>query len=70
MLNAIQDSVSDLTSSDDEEDGQHEEDEEDTELGNLSDDDEPGWVMGTISKSVQHCVESLRQKWMRLEELT
>ena len=55
MLNAIGDSLSDLASSDIEQDGEDEEyDEEDTELGNLSDDDEPGRVMGTLSKTVQH----------------
>jgi len=43
MLNAIGDSLSTLASSDDEQDGEHkEDDEEDTELGKLSDDDEPG----------------------------
>ena len=71
MLNAIGDSLSDLASSDDEQDGEDEEDdEEDTELGKLSDDDEPGWVMGTISKTVQHHMESFRQKQMKLDELT
>jgi len=50
MLNAIWDSLSNLASSDDELDEEDEEDdEEDTELGKLSDDDEPGWVIGTIS---------------------
>jgi len=71
MLNAIGDSLSDLASSDDEQDGEDEEDdEEDTELSKLSDDDEPGWVMGTITKTVQHGMESFRQKQMRLDELT
>jgi len=71
MLNAIGDSLSDVASSDDKQDREDEEDdEEDTELGKLSDDDEPGWVMGTITKTVQHCMESLRQKQMRLDELT
>jgi len=39
MLDAIRDSLSDLSSSDDEEDG---EDDEDTEQGKLSEDDKPG----------------------------
>jgi len=70
MLKAIGDSLSDLATSDDEQDGEDEEDEhEDTELGKLSD-DEPGWVMGTISKKVQHHKGSFRQKQMRLDELT
>jgi len=71
MLNPIGDSLSDLASSHDEQDGEDkEDDEEDTELGKLSDDDEPGWVMGTITKTVQHRMESFRQKQMRLDELT
>jgi len=71
MLNAIGDSLSNLESSNDEQDGEDEEDdEEDTELGKLSDDDEPGWVMGTISKTLQHRMENFRQKQMMLDELT
>ena len=71
MLNAIRDSLSDLASSEDEEDVEDEDDDEqDTELGKLSEDDKPGWVMGTISKTVQHYMESFRQKQMRLDELT
>ena len=53
MLNAIGESLSNLASSEDEEDGEDEDDdEEDTEIGKLSEDDEPGWVMGTISNTV------------------
>jgi hypothetical protein len=48
MLVAIGDSLSDLASSDDGEDGEDEDDNE-TVQGNLSEDDEPGWVMGTIT---------------------
>jgi len=71
VLNAIGDSLSNLASSEDEEDGEDEDDDEgDTELGKLSQDDEPGWVMGTMSKTVQHCMDSLRQRQMRLDELT
>jgi hypothetical protein len=71
MLNAIGDSLSNLASSDDEQVGEDEEDDEvGTKLGKLSDDDEPGWVMGTISKTVQHRMDSFRQKQMRLDELT
>ena len=70
MLNASRDSLRDLASSEDEENGEDEDDdEEDTELGKVSEDDETGWVMGTISKMVQHCMESFRQKQMRLDEL-
>jgi len=68
MMAAIGDSLSDLASSDDGEDGEDED--EDTEQGKLSEDDEPGWVMGTITKTVQQRMESFRQKQMKLDELT
>jgi len=71
ILNVIRDSLSDLRSSEDKEDGEDEdEDEEDKELGKLSEDDQSCWVMGTISKTVQHRMESFLQKQMRLDELT
>jgi len=69
MLVAIGDSLSDLASSDDGEDGAEEDDEE-TEQGNLSEDDEPGWVMGTITKTIQQSMETFRQKYMKLDKLT
>jgi hypothetical protein len=69
MLVAIGDSLSDLARSDDGEDGEDEDDEE-TEQGKLSDDDEPGWVMGTITKMVLQRMEIFRQKQMKLDELT
>jgi hypothetical protein len=46
------------------------EDDEDTEQGVLSEDDEPSWVMGTITKMVQQRIETFRQKQMKLDELT
>jgi len=58
MMAAIADTLSDLASSVDGEDGQDED--EETELGTLSEDEEPGWVMGTISKRVQQRMESVR----------
>jgi len=71
MLNAIGDSLSDLASSEHEEDGEDEDDdEEDTGHGKLSEDDEAGWVMCTISKTVQHRMESIRQKQTSLDELS
>jgi hypothetical protein len=71
MSNAIGVSRSDLASSDDEQDGKDEEDdEENTELGKISDDEEPGWVMDTITKTVQHRMETFRQKQMGLDQLT
>jgi len=54
MLDAIRESLSDLGSSNDEDDGEDEtDDEDDTELHKLSKDDKPGWVIGTISKPIQ-----------------
>jgi len=71
ILNAVGDSLIDLASSDDKQDGEDEgDDEEDTELSNLSDENEPRWVMGTISKTVQHRMESFGQKQMGHDELT
>jgi len=69
MLIAIRDSLSDLASSDDGEDGEDEDDKE-TEKGKLSEDDEPGWVMGTITKMEQQRMERFRQKQMQFDELT
>jgi len=70
MINAIRDGLSDLASSDNKQDREHEEDDEaDTELGKLIDDDKSDWVMGTISKTVQQRMDSLRQKQMRLDEV-
>jgi len=68
MMAAIGDSLRDLASSVDGEDGEDED--EETELGKVSEDDEPGWVMGTISETVQQRMESFRQKQMKLDELT
>jgi hypothetical protein len=67
MLDAIGDSLSDFARSDDQEDV---EDNADTELGNLGEDDEPGWVMGTISNTVQQRTESVRPQRMKLDQLT
>jgi hypothetical protein len=68
MLAAIGDSLSDLASSEDGKDGDDED--EETGQGKLSEDDEPGWVMGTITKTVPQRMESFRQKKMKLDELT
>jgi hypothetical protein len=55
-LVAIRDSLCDLASSDNGKNGEDEDDEE-TEQGKFSEDDDPGWVMGTITKSVQQSIE-------------
>jgi len=53
MWNAIGESLCNLASSDDTEDAEDKDDDkDDTELGKLSEDDEPGWVMDTISQTV------------------
>jgi len=71
MLNTIRDSLSDLASSDQGEDGEEADDrEKDPDLGKLSEDDQPSWVMGTISETVQHHLERFWQKQMKLDELT
>jgi len=61
--------LSDLPCSDNGEDGENQDDEE-IELGKMSEDDEPSWVMGTITKMVQRRIERFRQKQMKLDELT
>jgi len=69
MLQAIGDGLSNLASSDDGEDGEDEDDNEEEPVGGkLCEDDEPGWVTGTISKTVQYRMERLRQKQMRFDE--
>jgi hypothetical protein len=69
MLGAIRHSLSDVASSDDGEDGENE-DEEETDQGKLSKDDEPGWLMGTITKMVLQCIERFQLKQMKLDKLT
>jgi len=61
--------LSDLASSTDGEDGEHENTEE-TDQGKLSEDDEPGWVMGTITKTIQQLMAMLWQKLMTVDKLT
>jgi hypothetical protein len=68
LMAAIGDSLSDLASSDDREDGEDED--EETEQGKLSEDDEPGWVRGTITKTVQQRMERFWRKQIKLDELT
>jgi hypothetical protein len=50
LLVGIGHRLSDVASADNGEDGEDEE--EEIEQGKLSEDDEPGWVMGTITKTV------------------
>jgi len=69
MMVALGDSLSDLASSDDGEDGE-DEDDEDTEQGKLSEHNEPGWVMGTITKTVEQRMERFRQNQLKFNQLT
>jgi len=69
MVIAIGDSLGNIASSDNGEDGEDEDDGE-TQQRQLSEDDEPGWVMGTITKTVHQCIERFWQKQMKLDELT
>jgi hypothetical protein len=69
MLVPIRESLSDLASYDNGDNGD-DEDNEETEQGKVSIDDEPGWVRGTITKTVQQCMERFRQVQLMLDELT
>jgi len=66
---AIQDSQRDIASSNDVENGDHEHDEE-TQLGQLSEDDEPYYMMGTITKTVQQRMERFWEKQINLDKFT
>jgi hypothetical protein len=69
MLVSIGDSLSDLESSDNGEDEEDEDDEE-NEQGKLSEDDKPGCVIGTMTKTVQQHMERFRQKHIKLNKVT
>ena len=70
ILNAIRDSLSDLETSNNEVDGDDKDYyEQDSDLGNLNEDEEPGWVMGTISKMLQQCLNIFQQKQIRPDKL-
>jgi hypothetical protein len=57
----IGDSLSDLASPNDGEDGEYQDDEE-TEQGKLSRDDKPRWVIGAITRMVLRRMEMFHQK--------
>jgi hypothetical protein len=69
MLVAIRESLCDLAGSHDGEDGE-DADNAETEQGKLSEDDEPGWVMGTITETVQQRIERFWQNQMKHDKLT
>jgi len=66
---AVGDCLSDLASSNDGEDGE-DEDEDEIGQGKLSEDDDQGWVMGTITKMIPQGMERFRQKQMKFDKLT
>ena len=68
MIVAIGDCLSNLSSSDNKND-QEDQEEIHTELGKLSDVDTPSWVISTIFKTVQQCMERCWQMPMILHEL-
>jgi len=70
MLKAIGDSLSDLASSNDEEAGEDEDDNEDNHAGGkLCEDIESSWVMGTICQRVQYLTGRFWQKEIKLGKL-
>ena len=46
------------------------EDDEGTDQGQQSKDDEPGWVIGTITKTVRQLWERICRKQMKLDGMT
>jgi hypothetical protein len=66
---AIRNSKSDLPSSDDGEDGEHE-DTEEVAQDLLSKDDEHGWMKGTITKIVQLQIDMFWKQQRKLDEST
>jgi len=69
MMVAIGDCLSNLASSNDGEVGEDEDDVE-TEQGNMSEDDEPSWLICTISNTVHQHLERFWQKQMKLDMLS
>jgi hypothetical protein len=69
MMVANGDSVCNVVSSGDAEDEEDEDDDESVQ-GQLSEDNLPGWVMGTTCKMVQQRMERIRKKQINLDEMT
>jgi len=69
MIIVVGDSVSDIVTSDDWEDGEDEHDEE-AEQRQLSEDDQPGWVMGIITKTLPRAMDRVRKMQIKLDDLT
>jgi hypothetical protein len=60
MIVAIRDNLSDHASFNDGKGGDDEDDEEPGQ-GKMSEDDEPHWVIGTVTKTVLRCKNRFRQ---------
>jgi hypothetical protein len=69
MKGAFGDSLSDLASSKEGEDGEDELD-GGTKIGKISEDAKPSWVMGRFTKTVLQHVERFRPKQMKQDKLT
>jgi hypothetical protein len=69
-MNTIWQSLSYRARSDEEDDWEDEDDGKYADLAKLSEDDQPGWVMDTISIMVQYHISRFRQKQLRGDKLT
>jgi len=69
MILAIGDSLSNFASSDNGEDEEHEDD-DDTGQSQQCEDDKPGLVILTITKTVLQCMGRFHQEQMMLDKLT
>lgn len=69
MKIAIGNSLSDCASFEDDMNGDDQDDEH-AQFGKLGEDDKHGWVVGTISKIVQQCIDRYWQNQRKLDELT
>jgi hypothetical protein len=69
MMVAIRGSLSHIASLNHGEDGE-DEDDADTEQDKISENDKPGWVMGTVAKRVKLHMERFREMQMEVDQLT
>jgi hypothetical protein len=69
MMVAIRGRLSHIASLNDGEDGD-DEDDADTEQDKISENDKPGWVMGTVGKRVKLHMERFREMQMEVDQLT
>jgi len=69
MMFTIWKRLRDIVSSNDADNGKVEDDEEPVQ-GQMSENDEPCWVMGTVTNAVQQRLEKYQQKELKLDKLT